>query len=378
MILKNGLVMDPSFRLTQTDVEISGELISRIAPGLSGEACMNIRGCYLLPGFIDTHIHGAYGTRISDPEPDLPAMCRFEATQGVTSLAVTTASSPFENLLRQFRLIAAEAADPAHPGAKIAGIHAEGPFISAGKKGAMNAENLLLPDIGRLDALAEAGRGLLKIVTVAPELPGAIDLIRHAAGRGLTVSVGHTTADYAQTIAAFEAGASQLTHTFNAMSALNHRAPGAVGAGLTTPGVCCEMICDFVHLHPAVTRMIWMLKGAEQVNIISDSGHGAGLNVSEFTVDGVTRYVRDGVARLADGTIAGSIRTVLDGVRDLLSIGIPLSDVSRMASLNPARSLKLENEIGSIAVGKKADLVVLDADYNVLHTFIDGECVYSL
>jgi len=214
-------------------------------------------------------------------------------------------------------------------------------------------------------------------MTVAPEAEGATDLIRYAVGRGVTVSLGHTMATFDETQAAIEAGASQLTHTFNAMVGLNHREPGVLGAGLTNPDVVCEMICDYVHLHPAVVKMVYLLKGADNINMISDSGHAAGMNVEQFTVDGLTRYVKDGVVRLADGTIAGSAKTMLDGVHNLLASGLPLEDISKMASLNPAKSLKLDQVTGSIQVGKLADLVVLDRNYKPIFTFVNGTCVYE-
>lgn len=369
--------MDHDFRLKKMDLEIDQDKIVRLGEDLQGEDRLDVSDCYILPGFIDTHIHGAYGTRISDAKPDLEAMCRFEATQGVTGLAVTTAASAFDDLLRQLEVAAASAEITVPKGAKVLGIHAEGPFISSKKKGAMNPENIIGPDTDKFDRMLEKSKGYIKIMTVAPEAEGATDLIRYAVGRGVTVSLGHTMATFDETQAAIEAGASQLTHTFNAMVGLNHREPGVLGAGLTNPDVVCEMICDYVHLHPAVVKMVYLLKGADNINMISDSGHAAGMNVEQFTVDGLTRYVKDGVVRLADGTIAGSAKTMLDGVHNLLASGLPLEDISKMASLNPAKSLKLDQVTGSIQVGKLADLVVLDRNYKPIFTFVNGTCVYE-
>lgn len=377
MILTGGLVMDHDFRLNKMDLEIDQDKIVRLGKDLQGEDRLDVSDCYILPGFIDTHIHGAYGTRISDDKPDLEAMCRFEATQGVTGLAVTTAASAFDDLLRQLEVAAASADITVPRGTKVLGIHAEGPFISSKKKGAMNPDNIIVPDIEKFDEMLEKSHGYIKIMTVAPETEGAADLIRYAVGKGVTVSLGHTMATFDETQAAIEAGASQLTHTFNAMVGLNHREPGVLGAGLTNPDVVCEMICDYVHLHPAVVKMVYLLKGADNINMISDSGHAAGMNVEQFTVDGLTRYVKDGVVRLADGTIAGSAKTMLDGVHNLLASGLPLEDISKMASLNPAKSLKLDQVTGSIQVGKLADLVVLDRNYKPIFTFVNGTCVYE-
>ncbi|MBE7040641.1 MAG: N-acetylglucosamine-6-phosphate deacetylase [Ruminococcaceae bacterium] len=377
MILSGGFVVDGDFSLKQLDVEIQDGKISNLKMGICGEEKRDVSGCYVLPGFIDTHIHGAYGTRISDSEPKLEAMCRFEATQGVTGLAITTAASAFPDLLRQLRLAAEIAEMGVQNGAKILGIHGEGPFISKNRKGAMNGDNILDPDIEKLNAMIKISRGLLKILTVAPESKGAPELIQYAVDQGITVSLGHTVATYEEALSGIRAGATQLTHIFNAMVGLNHREPGVLGAGLTNPDVVCEMICDYVHLHPAVVQMIYKLKGSDKVNIISDSGHAAGMNVTEFTVDGLTRYVKDGVVRLADGTIAGSAKTMLDGVKNLLASGIPLEEVSKMASLNPAKTLKLDAVTGSLVPGKTADIVVLDREYNLVCTYVDGVCVYD-
>lgn len=377
MILSGGFVVDGDFSLKQMDVEIQGRKISNLKTGICGEEMRDVSGCYVLPGFIDTHIHGAYGTRISDSEPKLEAMCRFEATQGVTGLAITTAASAFPDLLRQLSLAAEVANAGVKDGAKILGIHGEGPFISKNRKGAMNGDNILDPNIDKLNEMIQTSKGLLKILTVAPENEGAEGLIKYAVEQGITVSLGHTVAKYEEACLGIRSGATQLTHTFNAMVGLNHREPGVLGAGLMNPEVVCEMICDYVHLHPAIVQMIYKLKGADRVNIISDSGHAAGMNVTEFTVDGLTRYVKDGVVRLADGTIAGSAKTMLDGVKNLLASGIPLVEVAKMASLNPAKTLKLDAVTGSLVPGKAADIVILDREYNLVCTYVDGVCVYD-
>lgn len=377
MILKNSLVVDEAFTLRKCDLQIENGLIAAIADDLTGCDTVDLTGCYILPGFIDSHMHGAMGCKISDvnPPPDFEKITRYEATQGVTSIAISTVCSDFEHLLKQIDL-AAEAADR-KAGAKIAAIHAEGPFINPSRKGAMDEKFILAPDREKLDQMILHGKGLLRLITLAPELEGYAELISYAVSRGLTVSMGHTDATYEQAQAAIRAGASQTTHTFNAMRGYSHREPGVLGAALTNPAVCCEMICDHTHLHPSTLQLIYRMKGPERISIISDSEHGAGLAATEIMVDGELRYIRDGVMRLSDGTIAGSASSMLRGVRNLLADGIPLADVSRMASINPARTLKIDRLTGSIAVGKAADLTVLDRDYNVLRTYVDGVCAYK-
>ena len=375
MILKNALVVDDSFTLRRCDLQIDGGKIVGIAESIPGDDAIDLSGCYVLPGFIDSHMHGAMGHKISDADPGLREITEYEATQGVTSIAISTVCSDAAHLLEQIST-AAEAAAETH-GAKIAAIHAEGPFINTARKGAMDARHIHAPDRDLLDRMIDRSKGLLRLITLAPEADGCMELIPYAVSRGLTVSMGHTDATYDQAQAAIAAGASQSTHTFNAMRSLSHREPGILGAVLTNPAVRCEMICDHTHLHPAILRMIWQLKGANGVNIVSDSEHGAGITASEIVVDGEVRYIRDGVMRLQDGTIAGSASSMLFGIQNLLADGIPLTDVARMASINPAKTLKIDHLTGSIAVGKTADLVVLDQEYNVLYTYVDGVCVYQ-
>lgn len=375
MILKNGLVMDENFKLKRLDIEIEGEIIKNIGKNLKGNEEIDLSGKYILPGFVDTHIHGAYGQRISDSNPDLEKITLYEATQGVTSIAITTASSDFSDILRQIKT-AKDAAERCK-GTKIAAIHAEGPFLCKKYKGAMNPDYIIMPDEEKFDEMLEISGGLLKLMTIAPENEGSEKLIKYAISKGVTISMGHTNATYNEAKAAIEAGATNATHTFNAMRPYNHREPGILGASLTDDNVVCEMICDYVHLHPATCKLIYKIKGADKINMISDSGHAAGLSLSEFVVDGLTRYVKDGVVRLADGTIAGSAKTVADGVKNLVTSGIPIEDVSKMASFNPAKTLKIDNMTGSIKKGKLADLAVLDDEYNVCYTFVNGQCVYS-
>lgn len=374
MILTGGKVMCEDFKIRQLDVEIQGEKIVKIGENLRGEKT-DVSGKYILPGFIDTHIHGAYGARIGDKSTDIKKITDFEVTQGVTAIAITTGSSDFESLLCQFD--AAVEANRNPSGTKIAAIHAEGPFLSKTFKGAMNEKNLISPDNEKLKMMIDRGCGLLRIITVAPEVEGAIEFIQAAARAGIAVSVGHTNATYDEAMAAFRAGATQATHTFNAMRPYNHREPGVLGAVLTTESICCEMICDYVHLHPATIQLIYKAKGADNIRMVSDSGHAAGLEISEFDVDGIKRYVKDGVVRLENGTIAGSAMTLLNGVKNLANSGIPLEDISKMVSYNPAKVLKIQAETGSLAEGKLADIAVLDGNLNVAATFINGKCVYN-
>ncbi|PKM62083.1 MAG: N-acetylglucosamine-6-phosphate deacetylase [Firmicutes bacterium HGW-Firmicutes-21] len=375
MIIKNGSVLLDTFVFSEADIKINNERITDIgALNPNDDDYIDATGMYVLPGFIDTHIHGANGARFSDDNPDINAITSFEATKGVTCIAATTGSSEFSDLLRQFDNIVS-AIRNGTSGAKIAGIHSEGPFLNRRFKGAMTERNILTPCMDKVKHMFDACKGYLKIITVAPEVENAKVLIEYAVANGALASIGHTNALFSESENGVHWGATQATHTFNAMRPYNHREPGVLGSVLTNPKVKCEIICDFVHLHPKTIELIYRLKGADNINMVSDSGHSAGTELTEFIVDGEMRYVKDGVVTLADGTIAGSTKTLLEGVQNLVGLGIPLEDVSRMVSYNPARTLGIANETGSISIGKYADIVVLDKDMQVRFTFVNGKQV---
>ncbi len=370
MILTNGYVVCDDFKLKKTDIRIENGKITEISENLCGDEKLDCTGKYILPGFIDTHIHGACGGRIADKEY-FDKITSFEATCGVTTLAATSSSSSIESYIEQIEFLKANRHNT--KGTKIGGIHMEGPFLNLKCKGGMNPKYIISPDIEILDKFLEAGEGLIKIMTVAPEIEGAEEFIKYATKKGIVISSGHTYADFDKMQEAFKWGVTQATHTFNAMRPYNHREPGVLGAVLLNNNIKCEMICDHVHLHPATLQLIYKLKGADKINIISDSVMAAGLDVKEFVLDDLTSYVVDGVVRLKDGTISGSAKTMADGVKNLILSGIPIEEVSKMASKNPAETLSIYNETGSITVGKYADIVILDEKYDVVCTFVEGK-----
>lgn len=374
MILKNALLVDENFKLKRLDLKTEGEKIAEIAESISEDG-MDLSGKYILPGFIDTHIHGAAGTRIDSPDFEPNKVTRYEVTQGVTSIAITSASSDFEVIFNNYERV--YNASKNRDGAKLAAIHAEGPFLNKKYKGAMTEKYIIAPDTDKLDKMLEKSGGLLRLITIAPENEGAAEFIKHAVKKGVSVSMGHTDSSYGAAISAIEAGATQATHTFNAMRPLNHREPGILGAALTEDSVTCEMICDYIHLHPAAIKLIYKIKGADKIRIISDSGHAAGSNLTQFDVNGIMRYVKDGAVRLADGTIAGSAMSMHGGIKNLLRDGYPIEDVSKMASINPAKSIKIDDITGSLKAGKLADIVVLDENFDVYMTIVNGKCEYQ-
>jgi N-acetylglucosamine-6-phosphate deacetylase len=374
MILKNAMVLDEEFKFRRLDVGITGERISLSNIGNSGKV-LDLDGMYLVPGLIDTHIHGAYGAEAdSETKESLDTISRFEASHGVTTFVPTIRTLPISDMVDAIKAITS-VEDVS--GAKIGGIHIEGPFVSHKYKGALLEEYIIEPSVEILRNFCDAGKGTVKIITLSPELNGADILINYAVSQGIIVSMGHTNASFEETERAVNWGATQVTHLFNAMRPLNHREPGVLGYVLNNNNIKCELICDFVHVHPTVVEMAFKIKGDELINIISDSSSAAGLGDGEFSVSGQTRYVSGGVARTKSGTIAGSIQTVLNGVQNLVSIGIPLETAVKTASINPAKTLGIDGETGSIQCGKFADLLVLDNELKVQYTFINGKCVYK-
>ena len=259
--------------------------------------------------------------------------------------------------------------------AALVGINMEGPFISPDRIGAQNPEYVQRADAGMLSRLQEAAGGLVKLVDIAPEEPGALEFVSEAAGKA-RVSLAHTCADYETAREAFERGARHLTHLYNAMPGLHHRKPGPIAAAWEHPDVTVELIADGVHIHPAMVRLTFGLFGAERICLISDSMRATGLEDGSYDLGGQQVEVRGNVATLADGTIAGSVTDLAACVRHaVLDMGIPLEDAVRAATLTPACAIGIDDERGSIEVGKVADLVVLDEDLNVKHVVLRGELV---
>lgn len=328
-------------------------------------------GYYVIPGLVDIHTHGAIGEDFSDGKPQgLQPLADYYAAHGVTSYLATTMTLQEDVLtaamhaIRDFRR---------QGGAKCAGVHLEGPFLSMAKRGAQAAGNLHRPDIDMLCRLNEASGGLVRMVTVAPEEAGAMEFIQ-LASQMCTVSLGHTTADYETAMAAFACGASHATHLFNAMPAFLHREPGVVGAALDS-GASVELICDGLHIHPAVVRAAWRLFG-DRLNLISDSLRCAGMPDGEYELGGQPITVQNGRATLTgSNTIAGSSISMVDALRNVVAFGMPLTDAVYAASTAPAKAAGLD--AGKIAIGKPADLVVLDQALNLVAVYVDGVATYE-
>lgn len=333
-----------------------GAIVSR-----GGGESLDVGECYVIPGLTDLHFHGCAGADVSDGDPGgLQVMADYQLRRGVTQICPAAMTLPEERLVQVCQTAAHHAAT-ATRGAKLVGLNLEGPFLSEEKKGAQNGHWLQDPDPALLERLAAASQGLVKLVTVAPELPGALEFIRRAKTL-CRVSLGHTAADYDTALAAFRAGAGQVTHLFNAMPPFDHRRPGVVGAAADSPGVMCELIADGAHIHPAVLRSAFSMLGRDRVILISDSIRATGLGDGQYDLGGQSVTVAEGKAALSDGTLAGSCADLMDCLRTAVACGVSLADAVTAAAVNPAKALGIYDRYGSLDVGKVANLAILDED----------------
>ncbi|WP_277668425.1 N-acetylglucosamine-6-phosphate deacetylase [Caproiciproducens galactitolivorans] len=364
MILKNAKIVDDSFRFADADVAVEEDKISEIAPGLAGGEEIDLSGCVLVPGFVDIHIHACVGADTCDADADgLAKMCAHLVTKGVTSFCPTTMTVSHKGILRALETVKS-CMDHPPKGAAIAGVNMEGPYISIHKKGAQKGEFVKNSDFKEFQEFYDACGGIIKLVDIAPECPGAEEFIPQAS-RLCTVSIAHTEADYACAKHAFELGITHATHLYNAMPGMKHREPGVIGAVLDDPRVRAELICDGFHIHPAVLRITFEALGKDRVVIVSDSMRAAGAPDGVSELGGQTVYVKDGQARLKDGTIAGSTTNLHQEIKNLVGWGVPFLTAIQAATLNPARAIHEDERIGSIKVGKYADMVALDSDLNI-------------
>ena len=374
MRITGGQVFDLEQGFVSRDVCFDGEKLEQSsADGKTYDAS----GCYVIPGLTDLHFHGCVGEDFSDATPDgLQKMADYELSRGVTQICPAGMTLGEDQLTRICQNAAAHRAK--NPGgAELVGLHLEGPFLCKAKKGAQNEAFLHDPDPAMLHRLQQAAQGMVKLVTLAAEQPGALEFIRSAQEDGITVSLGHTTADYDTACAAYEAGARQATHLFNAMPPFTHRAPGVVGAAFDHPQVKVELISDGVHIHPSVVRAVFQLFGAHRVILISDSLRATGMPDGRYPFGGQEIEVHGNRATMADdpNTLAGSVSDLMACMRSAVSFGIPLHDAVRAAAVNPAQVLGVFDRLGSLDVGKTANLAILDRDLNLKDVFFRGQLV---
>jgi N-acetylglucosamine-6-phosphate deacetylase len=332
----------------------------------------------VMPGFVDLHVHGFGGLALGGGAEAAREASRLAASTGVTTWYAGLGHGATFEVIEASVSAAASVAATATGGAKLAGIFMEGPYISAEKRGAWNAANLRSPSVPELLRLVEVSQGRICRVNVAPELPGALDFIRAARERGIAVSIGHSNATYDEAVAGIEAGATIANHTFNAMSGLDHRAPGVVGAVLSRDDLLAELILDGVHVHAAAARALFRARGAEGIALITDGSQMTGMAEGTYERAGRTLVVAGGACRLPDGTLAGSVSTFDLDLRNARRwLTDDLVELAAMASGNAARALGIENDTGAIAPGLAADLVLLDEALNLIATAVDGEVMWQ-
>lgn len=355
-------------------LRVEGERIAGTGP-LSprpGEEVIDCGGDKLLPGFVDVHTHGRCGGDFSAlTGEDYGRMARSYAAAGVTSLLATTMTLPLPELETAYAALGKLLPCRPQGGSRVLGVNMEGPFLSEAKPGAHDKRYLLPPDKGLFDRLNALCGGGIRLCSVAPELPGAMDFIAQAS-RVCRIAVAHSAGDYDTVMQAFDRGASQVTHLFNALSPLGHRQPGAVGAALDRPA-CVELICDGVHVHPALIRLVFRLLGGDNICLISDSMSAAGMEDGRYSLGGQAVTVANGRALLEDGTIAGSVTNVAAAVRFCVSCGVPQREAIRSATRTPARQAGASHLVGSLSPGHLADLLIAGEDLMVKRVFVGGE-----
>lgn len=353
------------------DKKIVGVMDEAAARAMADEV-IDAAGMYVSPGLVDVHIHGYLGADVSDADnAGVRKMAKGILANGVTSFLPTTMTigwSTLETIFAQLRQLREESRSAAFEGAEILGCHAEGPFINPSKKGAQAEENILPPDAEKVLPYAD----IIRLITFAPEMPGGDQFIRTLKEKtDITLSIGHTSANYDQAMNAIRLGANHITHTFNAMTPMMHRDPGVVGAALTTD-VYCELIVDTFHVHKGLFPLMHKAKG-EHLVLITDCLRSCGMPDGEYELGG-QQFVLKGIeCRLLDGTIAGSVLKLNQGVRNFRDYAsVSMHEAVRAASLNAAASIGVANRKGSLEAGKDADIVLMDGDCNVLRTIVGG------
>ena len=374
MFYKNARIFGSDFQFHTGAFEVKDGLFGAVLPEAVPADAIDLKGATVIPGLIEVHSHGNSGADFSDGDYEgLKAMARFYASCGVTSFAPASMTLPYEVLAKAFATGKRLKEEAPEGCARIMGIQMEGPYFSYKKRGAQNPDYLKEPDFEGFKALYEGCDGLVRIVDIAPELPGAAEFVEKAKEL-CTVSIAHTDSDYDHAKAAIDAGVTHLTHLYNAMPGINHRNPGVIPAAVENKNVRAEIICDGLHIHPAAVRMAFSMFGGARMIIVSDSGRCAGQpDGTTFELGGQMATLTDGVARLADGTIACSATNMYQCLLNCISWGIPEEDVIRACTYNPACALGAQEKVGSIEPGKLADFVICNADYSNRRVFIGGK-----
>lgn len=379
VLTPTGIIQDGAIYIKDSRIDAVGETKAVQIP--QEAAVLDAHGFLVAPGFIDAHIHGGNGYDFMSAEPgDIERILNWLATTGVTGVYPTVATSPLEDQVRAIKTLR-QIQKQKPRGAAILGLHLEGPYINREKRGAQPAEAIRSPNRAEVEQLIDAGEGAIRIITLAPELPGAIELTRYLVDLNIIVSIGHTAATYEQAIQAIDAGARRAAHLFNGMTSCHHRHPGAVGAVLTRDEIYAEVILDRVHLHPAVAEIVLRSKGPSKVTLITDAIAAAGAGDGTYTGFGNRKIMaKDGTATVGDGILAGSTLKMNRAVENAVQfLGLSLEQAIRLASQVVSESLgyEVQSTKGVISPGKDADLTIVDDDLSILLTMVGGRVVFQ-
>lgn len=376
--LKNVKVYIKNVGIVKTNIGIENGRIAYIGNEENIEPIFETDGI-VVPGFIDEHIHGAGGADAMDGTVEaLQTISEFLAREGTTGFLATTMTQSPENITNALKAVKKVREKGEYKGTEVLGVHLEGPFISPKHVGAQPLEYVATPDAELFDKYNEASGNSIKIVTLAPEVEGGLGLVKHLSNIGVVASVGHTGGKYADVVNAVAAGATNVTHTYNAQTGLHHREAGVVGAAMLLDELNCEMICDTIHVSVPAIKLVIKNKPHDKYTLITDAMRAKGMPDGKSELGGQDVFVNNGEARLADGTLAGSVLKMNVAVKNLVEkAGVPFTDAIDFATYNPAKNIGVLNERGTIEVGKRADLTVLSSDFEVLYTLVNGKIVYK-
>ena len=376
--LKNVKVYIKNVGIVKTNIGIENGRIAYIGNEENIEPIFETDGI-VVPGFIDEHIHGAGGADAMDGTVEaLQTISEFLAREGTTGFLATTMTQSPENITNALKTVKKVREKGEYKGAEVLGVHLEGPFISPKHVGAQPLEYVATPDAELFDKYNEASGNSIKIVTLAPEVEGGLGLVKHLSNIGVVASVGHTGGKYSDVVNAVAAGATNVTHTYNAQTGLHHREAGVVGAAMLLDELNCEMICDTIHVSVPAIKLVIKNKPHDKYTLITDAMRAKGMPDGKSELGGQEVFVNNGEARLADGTLAGSVLKMNVAVKNLVEkAGVPFTDAIDFATYNPAKNIGVLNERGTIEVGKRADLTVLNSDFEILYTLVNGKIVYK-
>ena len=374
MLFKNAYLFTAEGAFVHGSFRVEDGRFTEVLTTVPDEEGVDLAGQYVIPGLVDVHNHGNSGADFSDGDyAGLVKMAAYLAKNGITSFAPASMTLPYDTLARAFDTAVRLTEEKPALCARLLGVQREGPFVSEEERGAQNGAYLKLPDFEAFKKLYDGCKGLIRIADVAPELPGAVEFTREAA-KLCTVSIAHTDAGYDDAAAVMDAGATHLTHLFNGMPSIHHRKPGVIGAGSERDNVVAELICDGLHIHPSAVRMAFKLFPG-RICLVSDALRCCGMPDGKYELGGQEVTLEGNLARLADGTIAGSATNLYDCMRKAVEFGIPVEQAILSATIIPARELGAEKEIGSIECGKLADFIVCTADLDRKAVYLGGNLV---